>query len=237
VGRTFERYLRDIGSLHLLSREQEAELAARSREGDPDARARLVSANLRFVVSVARRYRNRGLTMADLVSEGNLGLLRAAERFDGSKGVRFISYAIWWIRQAMLQAIASENGPAGRHRQVSLEAPARPDRPVRVQDVIGDHTSEGPEGRVDRRALRDAIDSSLTWLPAREERVLRLAYGLDGEDPLTLEEVGTRLGVSRHRARQLKDRALARLRSGARRQILASFRGGKPSIDSRRRLG
>jgi RNA polymerase primary sigma factor len=237
VGRTFERYLRDIGSLHLLSREEEAALAARSRQGDQEARAELVSANLRFVVSVARRYRNRGLSMADLVSEGNLGLLKAAERFDESKGVRFISYAIWWIRQAMLQAIACETGPGGPSRRVSLEAPAGPDRRIRVQDVIGDHASEGPEGRVDRRALRDAIDSSLTWLPEREERVLRLSYGLDGEDPQKLEEIGARLGVSRHRVRQIKDGALARLRSGSRRQVLASFRSATPSIDSRRRLG
>lgn len=237
MGRTFDRYLRDIGSLRLLSREEEAELAARSRDGDRDARARLVSANLRFVVSVARQYQHRGLSMAELVSEGNLGLLRAAERFDESKGVRFISYAIWWIRQAMLQAIASESRPGGTNQGVSFEAPARPDRRIRVEDVVADETSEGPEGRVDRRALRDAIDTSLTWLPEREERVLRLSFGLDGEEPLPLKEIGVRLGVSRHRARQIKDRALARLRAGARRRVLASFSGASPSIDSRERLG
>jgi RNA polymerase primary sigma factor len=229
--RLFERYLNDIARHPMLSREEEAELARRSRAGDDTARHRLVSANLRFVVSIAKRYRHSAVPLADLVNEGNLGLLRAAERFDETHGVRFVSYAIWWIRQGMVRAIARDaelNGRNGASRRVSLDQPLTAASTAPLQEVVPDERCEAPEERVMQRALRDAVDSSLTDLPEREQLVLRLYYGLDGAPPYTLEEVGQRLGVTRERVRQIKERALARLRAGARRHGLAAYRGNAP---------
>lgn len=223
---SFENYLREIGSQPLLSRKEEVDLARRIRAGDQAARARLVTSNLRFVVSVAKRYQNRGVALSDLVNEGNLGLIRAAERFDEQKGVRFISYAVWWIRQAILQAIdraripGHVQGPPARW--VSLDAPLGDDRSARLADVVADD-GEGPHDEVQRGALREAVDSSLTCLPEREARVLRRYFGLDDGVPATLDQIAREIGVSRERVRQLKDRALARLRSGARRRELEGF--------------
>lgn len=227
VSSAFDRYLREIGSQPLLSREEEAELARRIRAGEQEALDRLVQGNLRFVVSIAKRYQNRGVALSDLVNEGNLGLIRAAGRYDERKGVRFISYAVWWIRQAILQAIAEGPG-AGRRgeapiRHVSLDTPLWESDEACLLDVVPDVESEGPEERANRQALRDVLDSSLTGLPEREERVLRLYFGLDDEEPLTLDEIGSRLRISRERARQLKERALARLRAGVRRSELESY--------------
>ncbi|MGH7540777.1 MAG: sigma-70 family RNA polymerase sigma factor [Gemmatimonadota bacterium] len=225
--RIFERYLHDIGRERLLAREEEAELARRSRGGDEAARCRLVSANLRFVVSVARRYRGRGLSLADLVNEGNLGLLRAAERYDETRGVRFITYASWWVRQSILQAIARSAGPrdrVGPLERLSLDEPIGGEAGATLADLVADDRDDPPERRMRRRALRYAVDASLTELPAREQLVLRLYFGLDGEPPLPLSEVGRRLGVTRERTRQIKERALARLRSGARRHGLHEHR-------------
>lgn len=228
--RLFERYLCDIARHPMLSREEEAQLARRARAGDIAARQRLVSANLRFVVSVARRYRHSGVPLADLVNEGNLGLLRAAERFDESHGVRFVSYAIWWIRQGMMRAIARDAELNGEHgvRRLSLDEPMNGGRTTALQELVPDRGSEAPEERVLRTGMRDAVDSSLTDLPEREQMVLRLYYGLDGTPPYTLEEVGEHLGVTRERARQMKERALARLRAGARRHGLALYRENPP---------
>lgn len=223
----FDSYLREIGVQPLLSREEEVELARRIREGDEAARARLVTANLRFVVSVAKRYNGKGVPLSDLVNEGNVGLIRAAERFDGTKGVRFISYAVFWIRQAILQAIDRAvprplDGAA--LRWVSLDAPLGEESGGRLADVVAT-AAEDPGALIERHALRDAVDSSLTCLPSREARVLRLYFGLDGDAPATLEKIGSELGVSRERVRQIKDRALARLRAGARRRQLEGFHG------------
>lgn len=229
--RLFERYLNDIARHPMISREEEAELARRSREGDDSARHRLVSANLRFVVSVARRYRHSGVPLADLVNEGNLGLLRAAERFDETHGVRFVSYAIWWIRQGMVRAIAQDaelNGGNGALRRLSLDEPLSAESTAALQELVPDERCEAPEERVLRTGMRNAVDSSLTDLPEREQLVLRLYYGLDGAPPYTLGEVGEHLGVTRERVRQIKGRALARLRAGARRHGLAAYRGNPP---------
>lgn len=224
---TFERYLRDIGRERLLSREEEVELARRARAGDEVARRRLVSANLRFVVSVAKRYRGRGLSLADLVNEGNLGLLRAAERFDETRGVRFVSYAVWWVRQSILQAIARDAGPsdeAGPLERLSLDEPLDPEAGATLEEVVPDERAVSPDARAHEEALRHAVDASLMALPEREQLVLRLYFGLDGEPPLALAEIGRRLGVSRERARQIKDRALVLLRAGAGRHGLDRFR-------------
>lgn len=226
----FDLYLQEIGAEPLLTGEEEMALARRIREGDEAAVERLVSANLRFVVSVAKRYQNRGLPLSDLVNEGNVGLLRAARRFDERKGgVRFISYAVWWIRQGMLQALSERQGIRGCGpddmplRYVSLDTRIWENRETCLQDVIPDESVEGPEERADHEALRDALDSSLTCLPEREEQILRLSFGLDDEEPQTLDKIGSRLHISRERARQLKERALTRLRLGLRRGELESY--------------
>ena len=223
----FERYLHELGAHSLLTREEEAELASRSRAGNRAAMDRLISANLRFVVSIAKRYRNRGVPLADLVNEGNVGLIRAAHRFDETRGVRFISYAVWWVRRAILQAIERERcGPgwAEGQRFVSLDDLVASDTATPLSEVVRDRGSEGPEERLLRHALRDELDASLTFLPPREERVLRLYYGLDEEPALTLQQVGARLGVTRERVRQIKDLGLARLRTSVRRRALESHR-------------
>lgn len=222
--RIFERYLNDIGREPLLEVEEERALAARARRGDEEARRRLAGANLRFVVSVARRYRGHGLPMADLVNEGNLGLLRAAERFDETRGVRFISYAHWWVRRAIVEAIDRHEGRGGRDAPLlSLDEPIVGGGGT-LQEVLADPRDEGPERGVVRRALRNALEAGLTDLPERERLVLRRYYGLDGDGSETLAEIARALGVSRERARQLRDRGLARLRMHARRHDLAAFR-------------
>ncbi len=220
--RLFERYLDDIGRAPLLTREEEAELARRSREGDAEARRRLVTSNLRFVVSVAREYRGRGVPMADLVNEGNIGLLRAAERFDESRGVRFVSYAHWWVRRAILQAIVSDRGKGAAHpwREVSLDAPD-PAGGTTLQDRLEDRGASFPDEDLVREGVRHAVWASLADVPDREREVLRRYFGLDGGGAQTLGEVAEALGTSRERARQLKERALARLRAQADRHDLA----------------
>ncbi len=233
---SLELYLRDISRSSPLEREREAELARRWREGgDRLALETLVRANLRFVVSVAKRYRNRGLPLEDLVNEGNLGLLRAAERFEPERGVRFISYAVWWIRQAILRALARAEAPtlarggrpsrrSGREgaggrdaprrlRVVSLDEPVHGRSGGRLADLVADERFPSPVAGLERRRLRDRIDARLVTLPEREERVLRMYFGLDGTRPLDLAEIGRSLGVSRDRVRQIKARALARLAS------------------------
>lgn len=230
-------YLDRIGRERLLGRAEEAALARRYRERrDPRDRQRLVAANLRFVVAVARRYRNRGLPLEDLVSEGNVGLLRAAERFDADRGVRFVTYAAWWIRQSILAALArarkAEGGEAGAvpHRRprphLSLQAP-RGDRtgPGALDELIADESAERPDAPLGRAELRRAVAAGLAFLPEREARVLRLYYGLDGRSPRSLAAVGRELGVSRERARQLRSRGLDLLRRGPRKEQLRTLVG------------
>lgn len=231
------RYLSVIGRVPMLAREEEAALARRYREqGDPRDRERLVAANLRFVVSVARRYRYRGLSMEDLVAEGNVGLLRAAERYDADRGVRFVTYAAWWIRRSILAALARSRRQDGRTgsgsstrrprpvAHVSFEAAGRPGRRPPAE-VIADDRGEDPDQPVHRDELRRAVGAGLAFLPEREARVLRLYYGLDGRPALGLAEVGRELGVSRERARQLKARGLEQLRRCPRGEELRLFVG------------
>lgn len=224
--RIFERYLADIGRERLLTAEEEARLARATRAGDPVARSRLVSANLRFVVSVARSYQGRGLPLPDLVNEGNLGLVRAADRFDPGRGVRFISYAQFWVRRAMTQAIAvhqeraSADGAAPR--RVSLD-----DRPPGAMspfsELLPDTRAPAPEDRLVREDLRDVLEASLADLPDRERAVVRDYFGLGVERARSLSDIACDMGVSRERVRQLKDQALARLRASSWRHDLAGF--------------
>ena len=236
-GEGLTRYLDVIGREPVLERDEEAALARRYRDrGDPRDRERLVAANLRFVVTVARRYRHRGLSMEDLVAEGNLGLLRAAERYDADRGVRFVTYAAWWIRRSILAALARRRRQDGR-----AEVGATRRRPRRVAhvsfegaggtggrppaEVIADERGEDPEQPVHRDELRRAVGAGLAFLPEREARVLQLYYGLDGRPALGLAEVGRELGVSRERARQLKARGLEQLRRCPRGEELRLFVG------------
>lgn len=271
---SLDLYLHEIGSHPLLDREAEAQLARRIRDGDREALSELVAANLRFVVAVAKRYRTHGVALADLVNEGNLGLIRAAEKFDETKGVRFISYAVWWIRQAIFQAIAEQSRivrvPTGRIDRtnrilkqsrtltqrlgrtatvgeiaveldlptdqvrealafrggyLSLDAPLETSSDVRMLDLIPDDTELNPDEDTQRAALREALEASLTHLPEREALILRLYFGLADGEARTLENIGSELGVSRERVRQIKDRALTRLRLGASGSALATFLG------------
>lgn len=233
---SLDLYFREIAGSEPLDLREEAELARRWREeGDQRALDVLVRANLRFVVAVARRYRDRGLPMEDLVNEGNLGLLRAARRFDGRRGVRFISYAVWWIRQSILRALESSappllpraapgsgpgarggaggRSPRPRAHLVSLDQPLA-DRPgSRLSDLLADERVPAPDRGLELRTRRDSVDARLAALPEREEKVLRLYFGLGGEGPCGLAEIAREIGVSRERVRQIKARALSRLRA------------------------
>jgi len=269
---SLDLYLRDISRYPLISRKEEALLAPRIREGDQEALNALCRANLRFVVSVAKKYQNQGVSLADLINEGNLGLIRAAHKFDETKGIKFISYAVWWIRQAILQALAEQSRvvrvPLNRagtlHRigrrsnvllqelgreptaeeiasgmdisltevrrtlaisqsHLSLDAPMTPGEDNKLLDYLPDDVNPSPDDHAFDRALRETIEDSLDALEPREAKILKLYYGLDGHEAMTLEEIGTVLGITRERVRQIKEKALERLRQRKRGTSLRSF--------------
>ncbi len=271
---SLDQYLREISAYPLIDRQEEGELAKRIRRGDREALEKLVNSNLRFVVSIAKKYQNQGVALADLINEGNLGLIRAAEKFDETRGVKFISYAVWWIRQAILQALAEQSRivrvPLNRagelHRigkrssalvqelgreptvgelaegldvdadelyktmsiamaHLSLDAPLVPGEDNKLLDYLPDEYRPGPEQEAFEKALRTNVEAALSTLKPREAKILRLYYGLDGEEAMTLEEIGQQLGVTRERVRQIKERALARLRHVSRARSLESFLG------------
>jgi len=254
-------YYSDIAQTKPLPRHREVELAARIRQGDLEARDELVQANLRFVVDVARTFRHRGLSMAELISAGNLGLLTAAERFDGTRGFKFVSYAVWWIRQAIQQALAEQTrvvrlpasqlallrqivgasvdpdgdpGAEARIEEVAAKlgltvkqvldvtgrargAISLDDRPTQVaparyRGIFVDGTERAPDADLEREETQARIDAMVDRLDQREQLIIRRYYGLDGEGHRTLDAIGQSLGVTRERARQLKTRALVRLR-------------------------
>jgi RNA polymerase primary sigma factor len=269
-----DQYLRDISAYPLISREDEARLAVEIRAGDEEATNKLVRANLRFVVSVAKKYQNQGVSLSDLINEGNLGLMRAAKRFDETKGIKFISYAVWWIRQAILQALAEQSRivrvPLNRagdlhrigkraatllqdlgreptyleiadglgiseeevsrtmaisHISLSLDAPMTPGEDNSLIDHLADTNRLLPDEEAFEKALIECVQQSLLILKPREGRVLRMYFGLDGDEPMTLEVIGEVLGVTRERVRQIKDRALLKLRHHSRKRALESFLG------------
>lgn len=247
---SFAQYLQEIGGHPLLSQEEEMSLARRIRAGDRAALDRLVACNLRFVVAVAKRYRRFGVPVQDLVTEGNLGLIRAAERFDERRLVRFTSYAVWWIRQSMLEGIRQHSalvrvpvrrsrepaggGPAGRGRERAIDPPIRylsldsrvgPGEGILLGELVSREPNADPGAQVDRAALRDVLEASMTLLDEREAGVLRMCFGLGDEAPRSLSDVSARLGVSRERVRRIRERALARIRGGALRRDLKSFLG------------
>jgi RNA polymerase primary sigma factor len=232
---SLSRYLREIGKYPLVDREEEESLGRRIRAGDGEALNHLVCANLRFVVLIAKRYRNQGVGFADLINEGNVGLLRAASKFDETKGVRFISYAVWWVRQSMVQAIAdhghvvrvptSRAGMAFRAATpiVSLDAPVSEDGDISLSEYIFNEDSSGADDAVEDDGLMRSVRDALGGLRGREADVIRLYFGFGGRDPVTLEAIGEMYGITRERVRQIKDRALARLRKADTRGVLASF--------------
>jgi RNA polymerase primary sigma factor len=270
---SLDQYLKEISAYPLLKREDEIDLAVRIKKGEEEALDKLVRSNLRFVVSVAKKYQNQGVALGDLINEGNLGLIRAAHKFDETKGIKFISYAVWWIRQAILQALAEQsrivrvplNRAGALHRigrrsstlvqelgreptleeladeldlsedevertlaisqtHLSLDAPLTPGEDNRLLDYLPDQFSAGPDDETYERALTNTVEEALGSLKEREARVLRLYFGLeDGKDPMTLEEIGSMLGITRERVRQIKEKALVRLRHASRARYLETF--------------
>jgi len=269
---SLDQYLREISQYPLITREEEVTLAQRIKLKDEEALDKLVRSNLRFVVSVAKKYQNQGVSLSDLINEGNLGLIRAAHKFDETKGIKFISYAVWWIRQAILQALAEQSRivrvPLNRagtlHRigkrssallqelgreptveeiaewmdiseeevaktlsisqaHLSLDAPLTPGEDNKLLDYLPDTTNPGPDDEIFEHALTESIEEVLATLKEREAKILRLYFGLEGQEPMTLEEIGSLLGITRERVRQIKEKALARLRHVSRARALESF--------------
>jgi len=269
---SLDQYLQEIGDENLLSAEEEVELAKRIKRGDHRALERLTKANLRFVVSVAKQYQNRGLSLGDLINEGNLGLIKAAKRFDETKGFKFISYAVWWIRQAILQALAEQSrivrlplnrvwalhkiGKAcsgleqefGRQpsateiadeldmtarevldtlkissRHLSLDAPFNDDNENRLLDILEDEMQPSPDEELMNDSLREEVKKVLNTLTPREAEVISLYFGIGRDYPLTLEEIGSRFGLTRERVRQIKEKAIRRLRHASRSRPLKAY--------------
>jgi len=267
------QYLKEIGEHDLITREKEAELARRVKEGDQSALEELTKSNLRFVVSIAKQYQNQGLSLADLISEGNMGLIKAAQRFDETRGFKFISYAVWWIRQSILQALADQSrivrlplnrvgtihklGKArdrfsqkyGRmpsseelaqgmdmtedevddalrinNSHISLDSPLGTEHDSNtLKEILVDENQSKPDKRLVYHSLREEIRKALSSLSEREMEVLTLYYGIDRDNPLTLEEIGSRFRLTRERVRQIKEKALSRLRRTARHRNLLAF--------------
>jgi len=273
---SLDKYLQEIGKESLITAEEEVELAKRIRIGDARALDKLTKANLRFVVSVSKQYQNQGLSLPDLINEGNLGLIKAAQRFDETRGFKFISYAVWWIRQSILQALAEqsrivrlplnkigsinkinkafsrleqefEREPtageiakvlevteleikesmknAGRH--VSMDAPlsSSEEQASTMLDVMENDETPSPENGLINESLRREIERALKTLKPREADVVRYYFGLDGSHPLSLEEIGEKFDLTRERVRQIKEKAIRRLKHSTRCKLLKTYLG------------
>ncbi|MCK6640019.1 MAG: RNA polymerase sigma factor RpoD/SigA [Bacteroidia bacterium] len=271
---SLDKYLQEIGREDLITAEEEVILAKRIREGDEVALAKLVKANLRFVVSVSKQYQNQGLSLPDLINEGNLGLIKAARRFDETRGFKFISYAVWWIRQSILQALAEqsrivrlplnqvgslnkinkaysrleqefEREPtaeelsrvlelpedkvadtmrvSGRH--VSMDAPLLNGEDNSLLDVIVNHDSPRADRMLMNESLQREIERSLSTLTERERDVIKLFFGIGCQHGLTLEEIGAKFDLTRERVRQIKEKAIRRLRHSSRSKLLKTYLG------------
>ncbi|PJA98427.1 MAG: RNA polymerase subunit sigma [Ignavibacteriales bacterium CG_4_9_14_3_um_filter_30_11] len=271
---SLDKYLQEIGKVDLLTADQEIELAIKIKKGSQQALELLTKANLRFVVSVAKQYQNQGLSLGDLINEGNLGLIKAAKRFDETRGFKFISYAVWWIRQSILQALAEQSrivrlplnrvgalnkiGKAysnleqeferepsaaelanelemdvsevsdnlkisGRH--VSVDAPFAQGDNNSLLDVIENEHQPEPDNLLMSESLRSEIDRALSTLSEREAEVIKLYFGLKKEHSLTLEEIGEKFNLTRERVRQIKEKAIRRLRHASRSKNLRSYLG------------
>ncbi len=271
---SLDKYLHEIGKVELLSAEREVELAKLIKKGDRKALETLIKANLRFVVSVSKQYQNQGLSLPDLINEGNLGLIKAAQRFDETRGFKFISYAVWWIRQSILQALAEQarivrlplnkigsinkiNKAFNQLEQefqrdptmeeiaelmetkpelvedtlnlsgtpVSMDAPLKDEEAGNMYDVMLNDDSLNPEEKLLDDSLRQEIERSLNTLGAREAEILRFYFGLNGYHSHTLEEIGSKLGLTRERVRQIKEKSIKKLRNQYRNRLLKSYLG------------
>lgn len=271
---SLDKYLQEIGRVPLITTDEEVNLAKRIKQGDKIALEKLTKANLRFVVSVAKQYQNQGLSLPDLINEGNMGLIKAAKRFDETRGFKFISYAVWWIRQAILQALAEQSRivrlplnkigtinkvnkahahleqeferppkPAeiakyldmsikevkdslknsGRH--VSMDAPLLSDDDTNMYDVLRSDDVNTPETELLYDSLRKEIDRAIATLSEREADVIRLFFGLEEQHPMTLEEISERFELTRERVRQIKEKAIRRLKHSSRSRILKAYLG------------
>jgi RNA polymerase primary sigma factor len=271
---SLDKYLQEIGKVDLISAETEVELAKRIREGDQVALEKLTKANLRFVVSVAKQYQNYGLTLGDLINEGNVGLIKAAKRFDETRGFKFISYAVWWIRQSIMQSLAEQSRivrlplnrvsslnkiqktvsaleqehqreptteevaeaigmtpedvldnqkNSGRH--VSVDAPFQQSEENSLLDLLADTNTETPDSGLITSSLKQEIQRALSSLTSREEEVMTLYFGLDGHAPMTLEELGEKLNLTRERVRQIREKATRRLKNSPKYRVLKSYLG------------
>lgn len=272
---SLEKYLQEIGKVDLLTPEQEVDLAKRIKQGDQEALETLTKANLRFVVSVAKQYQNQGLSLSDLINEGNLGLIKAAQRFDETRGFKFISYAVWWIRQSILQALAEQSrivrlplnkvgslnkinkafsqleqeyerepsseelaevleiesdevettlGVAARH--VSVDAPFVEGEDNSLLDILENNTTAKTDRSLDyNESLRQEIERSLATLTDRQKDVIKLYFGIGTEHSMSLEDIGDKFGLTRERVRQIKDKAINKLRATTRSHLLKSYLG------------
>jgi RNA polymerase primary sigma factor len=271
---SLDKYLQEIGKVELITADEEVALAQRIKQGDRIALEKLTKANLRFVVSVSKQYQNQGLSLPDLINEGNLGLIKAAQRFDETRGFKFISYAVWWIRQSILQALAEqsrivrlplnkigsinkinkayarleqehEREPnageiatlleitenevkesmknSGRH--VSMDAPLVQDEDNNMYDVLKSDESSTPESQLLYESLKKEIDRAISTLTPREADVVRLYFGLNSKHPMTLEEIGEKFDLTRERVRQIKEKAIRRLKHTSRSKILKTYLG------------
>jgi RNA polymerase primary sigma factor len=271
---SLDKYLQEIGKVDLITADEEVELAQRIKAGDQLALEKLTKANLRFVVSVAKQYQNQGLTLPDLINEGNLGLIKAAQRFDETRGFKFISYAVWWIRQSILQALAEqsrivrlplnkigsinkinkmfayleqahERPPSAEEiakeldmtindvkesmkntgRHVSMDAPLVEGEDSNLYDVLCSGESPNPDRKLLHESLRTEIERALETLTPREADVVRLYFGLGDQHPMTLEEIGETFDLTRERVRQIKEKAIRRLKHTTRSKILKTYLG------------
>ena len=271
---SLDKYLQEIGKVDLITAEEEVELAQRIKAGDQIALEKLTKANLRFVVSVAKQYQNQGLTLPDLINEGNLGLIKAAKRFDETRGFKFISYAVWWIRQSILQALAEqsrivrlplnkigsinkinktyafleqahERAPSAEEiakeldmtvndvkeslknsgRHVSMDAPLVEGEDSNLYDVLNSGESPNPDRTLLHESLKTEIERALETLTPREADVVRLYFGLGDQHAMTLEEIGETFDLTRELVRQIKEKAIRRLKHTSRSKILKTYLG------------
>ncbi len=272
--KSLDKYLQDISKIELITADEEVELAQRIRLGDQDALDKLTTANLRFVVSVSKQYQNQGLTLPDLINEGNAGLVKAAKRFDETRGFKFISYAVWWISQAILQALAEqsrivrlplnkigsinkinkaysfleqthERAPSAQEiannldltvsnvkqsmkisgRHVSMDAPFKEGETSNLYDVINSDESPRPDSDLMKNSLNVEVNRALDTLSEKEAEVVRHYYGISKKQPMSLEEIGDAFGLTRERVRQIKEKAIRRLRHTSKSKVLKTYLG------------
>ena len=271
---SLDKYLHDIGKVELITAEEEVELARKIKDGDQEALEKLTKANLRFVVSVAKQYQNQGLSLPDLINEGNLGLIKAAQRFDETRGFKFISYAVWWIRQSILQALAEQSrivrlplnkigtinkinkayayleqeyerepradeiaallditesevkdSMRNSSRHLSMDASLTQDKDNNMYDVLKSEDSPTPDKGLLYESLKQEINRTISTLPQREADIIKLYFGLDSKYPMTLEEIGEKFELTRERVRQIKEKAIRRLKNQAKCKNLKAYLG------------